>query len=1073
VVKELARGRLVRWLDGHGQPYGYVKELAANAVTVQLDGLGERMFVRSGAPLEVVDLPPQVRRKSNDEPGFLLGPVDAAEVPMWRVQFLTGIRKVPEADLRPDFPTEPVSLIEQGKTGSPQAFNLRTIARYYQLEHLHNALVSLSNARVDIKPHQVGVAHRVVSSYPHRFLLCDEVGLGKTIEAGMILKELRARGGAERTLCVVPPNLTRQWQFELKSKFNEVFSILNTDTIRHLRNQGMGGNPFVAFDSVIVSSAWITSKEHRKAVVEAPWDMIIVDEAHHARRRAWGNKTETTLLYRLIAELAQPQHYSKRSLLFLTATPMQLGSDELYALIELLDPALFPSEVDFDRHRKEVPGLSRLVDVLREHGFPPPAEDPDEVVEEVAGWLGIDERLARKRLRAGADEIEALCGELAERHLLSEVLIRNRKVVVGGFMPRHATRWQVHVSEEELQALREVEAYVLESWDRATARERNSVGFVMTIFQRMMASSIRALRTSLEKRGLTLLGKIESAGLASTALEDAVADDPETQSLVASAPAFAEEADVLEGLIARLDAVPRDSKALALVANMRIIREEEANPKVLIFTEFRETQEYLAGLLAHDGWGVNLFHGQMSPERKDGSVETFRDSDGPQVLISTDSGGEGRNFQFCHLLVNYDLPWNPMKVEQRIGRVDRIGQDHVVEIFNMWVEGTVEERILDVLERRIRVFEDTIGSLDPILGEAERDIREIMRKRAELRERALEKFERDLGRRVEDARKAEERLRDFIMDTKSYSREIAERISGETSPITAADQERFVRSLLHSVRTFIEDRPTGESMIVFHEPFISDYPDLSRERMRLVTFRPDRKRDSEQVEYLAFGHPIVDALVDRVLESGGEGSATGRMLLEGEDLPPVSGWLFNFVVGVPGFRAMQRFLPIFIADSGVEMPAVAEALLRRSLWLQRERPADIPETGLQEAAERADGAALRRMTELQEEAQVGWRTQSDRERDKLEAYFQYRERSAQDKLAATHATLDKLEKSDDPETRRIIPVWRANLERDRGYLDELTVERERRLAELDRLAEPMGDYELLNVARIEVVTANA
>ena len=167
--------------------------------------------------------------------------------------------------------------------------------------------------------------------------------------------------------------------------------------------------------------------------------------------------------------------------------------------------------------------------------------------------------------------------------------------------------------------------------------------------------------------------------------------------------------------------------------------------KVLVFTEFRETQRYLREVLSDRRWGINLFHGQLSADEKDHAVARFKVGGGPQLLISTEAGGEGRNLQFCHLLVNYDLPWNPMRIEQRIGRLDRIGQEHVVSIFNFDVKDTIEQRILEVLEQRIGVFQETVGGLDPILGDTEQDIRRIMRLAEAKRRQALA----ELGRRLE------------------------------------------------------------------------------------------------------------------------------------------------------------------------------------------------------------------------------------------------------------------------------------------------------------------------------------
>jgi SNF2 family DNA or RNA helicase len=374
---------------------------------------------------------------------------------------------------------------------------------------------------------------------------------------------------------------------------------------------------------------------------------------------------------------------------------MQLEAHELYSLVELVDPALFPTEAHFARNSSDAPGLNRLVEQLHQHGFPVPGRDDDEVIAQVARWLGIDDELAAKRLRAGGDEIDGVCVDLASHHLLSEVLIRNRKAVVGGFMPRRATRWEVELRDDERRALAAVEDYVLHGFNLAESTRDNAIGFVMVIFQKLMASSIRALRTSLAARRERLLKKAIEAGVPVSELELRVDDDATTFEIVGAAgSAYAAEAADLARLVELLDDIEIDSKAEALLRNLDVIFEHDPDEKVLIFTEFRETQAYLAQRIAERGWHVNVFHGQQKPLDKDRSVERFRDESGPQVLICTEAGGEGRNFQFCHLLVNYDLPWNPMRVEQRIGRVDRIGQDEVVPIFNLWVKGTIEERVL-------------------------------------------------------------------------------------------------------------------------------------------------------------------------------------------------------------------------------------------------------------------------------------------------------------------------------------------------------------------------------------------
>jgi superfamily II DNA/RNA helicase len=696
----------------------------------------------------------------------------------------------------------------------------------------------------------------------------------------------------------------------------------------------------------------------------------------------------------------------------------------------------------------------------------------------LADWLSIDRELASKRLMAGPSEIDALCGELASRHLLSEVLIRNRKAVVGGFMPRRAVRWEVNLRDDERCALTAVEDYVLNGFNVADRTSDNTIGFAMVIFQKLMASSIRALRESLARRRERLLKQTAGTGIPVAELELRIDDDCTASDAVSAAgTAYATEVADLTRLLELLDKIEIDSKAEALLTNLALIFEHDPQAKVLIFTEFRETQRYLADRVVAEGWNAHLFHGQQAPLEKDRSVDRFRDEPGPQVLISTEAGGEGRNFQFCHLLVNYDLPWNPMRVEQRIGRIDRIGQDHVVQIFNFCVKGTIEERVLDVLERRINIFEDTVGGLDPILGGTEKDLRKILRLAEADRDRALSRFEDKLEQQVSSAREAEHQLRDFIMDTKSFSREIAEKIAGRKSPVTAEDQERFITALLADVRTHIGKPSKGERELTFHDPFTSEYPEFFFDgRKRRAVFRAEERKDTELVEYFTFGHPIVEAIVERVLNPRYPGANGTRRLTAGDDLRPVHGWLFVYVLTIPGVRPVSRVLPVFVADDQTVRTEVGEALIKRSCQLLRGGetaipPCEIPFEILEEAQSLAELFVTAATATVERDAQREAETRAQRERAKREDYFSYRQLAAADRLAATAATLQRLESSADDSERRIIPVWQANLARDEQQVQEMANERARQLAAIDKLLHPVADWELVSAGWIEVVAA--
>lgn len=286
-AQNLTTGSLVQWTGAN--TYGVVTNLDDRTIQVRWDSSGPpTQFAITDPPLLRVDLTGQrVRLTSTGENAAVLDPTPS-DTPSWRCFLATGGGKtvnVPEADLRPLAVTDPIGRFKDSLIGSLQQYRLQEVTRWYRNLHLYDELVSLGQIGVDIKPHQVSVVHKVISNYPHRFLLCDEVGLGKTIEAGMVLKELRARGGAQRVLAIVPPNLIGQWHFEMKSKFNESFSVLNTDTVRFLRNQGQHDNPFTFSDSILCSSSWVANPDWAELCSRVNWDLVILDEAHHARSR--------------------------------------------------------------------------------------------------------------------------------------------------------------------------------------------------------------------------------------------------------------------------------------------------------------------------------------------------------------------------------------------------------------------------------------------------------------------------------------------------------------------------------------------------------------------------------------------------------------------------------------------------------------------------------------------------------------------------------------------------------------------------------------------------------------------
>ena len=775
--------------------------------------------------------------------------------------------------------------------------------------------------------------------------------------------------------------------------------------------------------------------------------------------------------------LADPEYANSRAMLFLTATPMQLDPFELYSLIELLDPTLFPSNDDFEVHRLELAGLNKTVDGVRRWSALRGAART-ELVDEISEWVGNDAKTVTRALGDAASR-EDLVDELLRKHRLSEVLIRNRKAVVGGFMPRVAAVWDVDLSDAEWEAYHAVTSYARDGFERARVEQNNALGFLMVSFQKMACSSSEALRKSLLRR----IEKLEERAKGATTLtaeqeeelgERQTAEAPDDLIATQFFEETEEEIAELHRLVRLLEAIDTDSKVIELRAQLERIASTEANPKVLIFTQFLDTQTYIADHIA-DQWTVNIFRGGLKPAEKDHVVARFREQEGPQILVSTEAGGEGRNFQFCHMLVNYDLPWNPMKVEQRIGRIDRIGQKHPVTIFNMSMTGTVEERVLTVLSRRIGLFEETVGGLDPILGDVERDLRRILSLAGERRAEALEEFEARLESRVAEARVVEHRLADLIMDTKSFRQDEVRRLLERRGSLSNEELKSFVLGALHELGVDIERHPTIDQVfsLRLRGRFADEFPATVRDgENRTVTFDPATALEHEEVEFLAFGNELVEEVVAYVRRREYPGRASHRRI-RSNDLASRTGWFFTYALELEGLSPSKEVVPIFVDSEGILDLAFAEALLERSARVKREewrdaKPLPARDEHFERAIATADQQALSQLLERQAELGETNRSRIDTERRKLQRFYEYKENAAADKLQAVRLVYDRLLVSDDADDQKILPVWAKNLEDAEHMISNLAEERDRRLTELNGREQVGAQHELLTVSYVEV-----
>ena len=523
-------------------------------------------------------------------------------------------------------------------------------------------LSSLASGIIPL-PHQLHVLNRAMETNNIRYILADEVGLGKTIEAGMIIRELKSRGLVSRILVVCPTGLVTQWASEMQEKFHEKFQVIlpsDYDTIRRLTDND---DVYGQFDQVISPMdsikpiekhvGWSEEKvekyneERIYSIINSGWDLIIIDEAH----RVAGSSGEVAR-YKLGNLLAQASPY----LLLLSATPHNGKTEPFLRLIRLLDADAFPNAKSIVR-------------------------------EQVAPFL------IRTEKREAIDNNGNLLFKNRITHLVT-------------------ISWDERNNlQRELYEM--VSSYVAKTYNKALRNRKKNMCliFLLIIMQRMVTSSTAAIRQSLERRLNVLLeqrtcvGNLREEDLDELNIEDGVEDALEAISL--DMELEIEELKQIISLAKQAQFQNQDAKVEPLLNEIDAILSEDRTQKVIIFTEFVATQTYLQELLVNRGYTVTILNGGMSIDERNAAMQEFKAS--TSIFISTDAGGEGLNLQFANIIINYDLPWNPMKIEQRCGRVDRIGQQRDVHIYNFIVGETVENRVREVLEEKLSVILKEMG----------------------------------------------------------------------------------------------------------------------------------------------------------------------------------------------------------------------------------------------------------------------------------------------------------------------------------------------------------------------------
>ncbi|MBI4522717.1 MAG: DEAD/DEAH box helicase [Deltaproteobacteria bacterium] len=478
---------------------------------------------------------------------------------------------------------------------------LRVEYAYLDIQSAFDDLLCLNEIKgVERYWYQIESAKKTLKYFHGRVLLCDEVGLGKTIEAGILMKEYLLRGMVKNILILTPAPLVSQWQEEMAEKFDIAF-ITTDDSLFSADPDRFWRHPFI-----VASIHTAKSSKHFSHVAGNFYDLVVVDEAHHLRNR-------NTLNWKLVNEI------KKRFIFLLTATPVQNHLIELFNLITLLKPGQFKTERLF---RQEY----------------------------------VQRGDARKP--ANKDKL---------RELLRDVMIRNTRSVIDLKLPRRfAVTRRLEANAVERELYNGITDFVRAQSDSLPAP-------FLQLLLREAGSSPSALRATLLRR---------QAGRSQTV-------------------------DRLTDLAERVGETAREKALLEILL-------KNPEDKKVVFTQYLKSLDAIASLLKRHGLRFAEFRGDLPAREKEEAIRQFRE-DLP-ILLSTESGGEGRNLQFCNTLVNFDLPWNPMRIEQRIGRLHRIGQTRDVFIFNLSVRDTIEDHILQILENKINMFEMVIGEIEPLLG---------------------------------------------------------------------------------------------------------------------------------------------------------------------------------------------------------------------------------------------------------------------------------------------------------------------------------------------------------------------
>ncbi|MFC6993865.1 helicase-related protein [Haladaptatus sp. GCM10025707] len=721
---------------------------------------------------------------------------------------------------------------------SADRFDLRIEALNLTIAHEQGKLLSISNSPARLEPYQLACVNEVMQSLRQRALIADDVGLGKTIEAGLILKELQARNRSDRVLFVVPAHLQKKWVRDMDRFFDLDLTVADRTWVDGERRRlGDEANIWNQDNLQLVTSmAFLRQDGFQSALEEAFWDVVVIDEAHKAGKR--GETPSKT------SQMAERVAHNSESLLLLSATPHDGKGEGFRSLISYIDPFLVAEDRDLTR-----------------------------------------EMVQRVMIRRGKTTI---FDENGER------LFPNRDVQT----------LEVSMSPAEKQLYVGVTEYVRDVYNQSDQLNQPAIGFAMALMQKRLVSSVGAIRATLRRR---LQGLLTEGGTDQELSRDArvylEGDDLEEEAREAAErelerltipsgdAALQAEIDTLQELVALAEKIPVDTKTQKVKRYIQQLFEKHLEEKVLLFTEYRDTLEYLLDEFADQPWAeeILVIHGDVSKDERQEIEDEFNFGE-PRLLLATDAASEGIDLQHrCHIMVNYELPWNPNRLEQRIGRIHRYGQEKEVKVWNFQFDGTRESEIFELLQEKVERIRSQVGSTADVLGMLDDVNLDKLIMRSVQNNEPASATAKELAELIEERETTLMQWYDrSLIDPTTFDEESRERIQAvmdDSEDIfgTEADIREFVEHGLELFGGHLEK--SGNQLYTLHIPSPISETGVSEERGP-ITFSREFARNHKEIDYLSPDDPMITKLRERILTD--DGGTVGLKLLTAVEDPGIT-----------------------------------------------------------------------------------------------------------------------------------------------------------------------------------------